>query len=177
MSNKKNNLFIAVLITIILIAIPILLDKFIIGNNWPSNISNSEWVSFLGSYLGGLFGGVLSIAGVFITIRYYKQQEIKEKEERQKFILEEIKKQHEIKYKFECLEELEAFNRKIGELYNHIEVIDMLIEEIPKDEKPLNKIDHKIWENFSEISKDINKSYNNLKSIYECKLSVFYKHK
>lgn len=160
MDKKKNNVFIAVVITIILIAITILLDKFIIGNNWPSNISNSEWVSFFESYLGGLFGGVLSIAGVFITIRYYKKQEIQEKEERQKLILEEIKKQHEIKYKFECLEELEMFNREIGELYNHIEVIDMLIEEIPKDEKPLNKIDNKIWENFGEISKDINKSYN-----------------
>ncbi len=51
-------------VAIFIILIPAFIDKFIFGNNIPSNISNEVWAGFLGSYLGG----IATLAAVFITI-------------------------------------------------------------------------------------------------------------
>ena len=48
----------------LLIAIPLLIDVFIFGNAFPSNIDNQAWAGFLGSYLGG----IATLVAVFITI-------------------------------------------------------------------------------------------------------------
>ena len=50
--------------SILIIAIPFLLDIFIFGNATPSNIENQAWAGFLGSYLGG----IATLVAVFITI-------------------------------------------------------------------------------------------------------------
>ena len=51
-------------VIIILLLVPILVDWLIFGNRFPSNITNTEWAGFLGSYLGG----VATLIAVFITI-------------------------------------------------------------------------------------------------------------
>ena len=69
-----------------IIAIPFIVDWFIIGNNFPSNISNEAWVGFLGSYIGSL----CTMAAVYITIidndkklkKQYDLQEIQDKEQK-----------------------------------------------------------------------------------------------
>lgn len=50
------------------ITFPIVMDKWIIGNSIPSNISNSDWVSFLGNYAGGILGGIFTLVALYITI-------------------------------------------------------------------------------------------------------------
>ena len=56
---KKHHIYILIGVCLILTT-PIGIDKLIIGNSFPSNISNTEWVGFLGSYIGALIGGLLN---------------------------------------------------------------------------------------------------------------------
>lgn|GEM_PF-3791213 len=70
--NKKSNIIIGLLS--IVVVTPILIDKLIIKNKIFSHISNEGWVSFLGSYIGALISGVVSLVGILWTINYYKTQ-------------------------------------------------------------------------------------------------------
>lgn len=56
------------------------MDKLIVGNDLPSNISNSEWVSFLGSYVGAILGSIASVVGIIITIEYTKKETSRDRE-------------------------------------------------------------------------------------------------
>ena len=79
MKHKKSLAIIMIVIATFGIGFPFFMDRFIIGNQIESNIGNSEWVSFLGGYIGSFLGGVLAIIGVVFTIQYYKGQEEREK--------------------------------------------------------------------------------------------------
>lgn len=78
---KKKTIFIAALISIILIVgLPLAIDWLIIGNKFPSNIENSDWVGFFGGYIGSIIGAVVSLLGIIITIRYTNEQNKKDRE-------------------------------------------------------------------------------------------------
>jgi hypothetical protein len=70
----KGWLLWSVISVFIIVGFPFFMDKFIIGSDVSSNITNSEWVSFLGSYVGSLLGGITSIVGIIITIEYTKKE-------------------------------------------------------------------------------------------------------
>lgn len=59
---------------IILVLLPLAIDWLIIGNNFPSNISNSDWVGFLGGYIGSIMGCVISLVGILWTINFTREQ-------------------------------------------------------------------------------------------------------
>jgi hypothetical protein len=59
---------------LIIIALPLVIDWYIIGNSFPSNISNSDWVGFLGGYIGAILGTALSMVGIAWTIRFTREQ-------------------------------------------------------------------------------------------------------
>ena len=59
---KKGYLILGAIL--LLAGVPLFLDFVVFGNSIPSNISNSDWAGFLGSYLGG----ISTLAAVFITI-------------------------------------------------------------------------------------------------------------
>lgn len=60
----------------IILAIPFAMDWLIIGNEFPSNISNTDWVSFLSGYIGS----IVSMLGIIITIWYTNSQNKKDRE-------------------------------------------------------------------------------------------------
>lgn len=60
--------------TIGVIILPMVIDWFIIGNRFPSNISNADWVGFLGGYIGAIMGGVISLFGILWTINFTREQ-------------------------------------------------------------------------------------------------------
>lgn len=64
----------------IIVGFPFVMDKLIVGNDLPSNISNSEWVSFLGSYVGAILGSIASVVGIIITIEYTKKETSRDRE-------------------------------------------------------------------------------------------------
>lgn len=64
---KRNYIVLGILFVVLVFGIPLVMDKCIIGNNYKSNISNSDWVSFLGSYLGAILGGLFALIAIYIT--------------------------------------------------------------------------------------------------------------
>lgn len=78
---KKKYMFLIIGISVILIfIIPFVVDWLIIGNSITSNVSNSDWVGFLGGYIGSLIGATVSLIGIVITIRYTNEQNKKDRE-------------------------------------------------------------------------------------------------
>lgn len=59
---------------ITIVSLPLVLDWLIIGNSFPSNIANSDWVSFFGGYIGAIVGAIVSLVGIVATIRFTKAQ-------------------------------------------------------------------------------------------------------
>lgn len=71
----KNRIILRIVSAIILVAgLPLFLDYCIFGNSMPSNLSNTEWASFLGSYLGAIIGAVIALIGVTATISFTSKQ-------------------------------------------------------------------------------------------------------
>ena len=67
-------ILIILLVVLFTVGLPLVLDNCIIGNSFPSNVSNSEWISFFGSYYGAILGGILSLLGIVYTIRFTREQ-------------------------------------------------------------------------------------------------------
>lgn len=72
---------------VLIIAIPFLIDVWIFGNTFPSNIDNQTWAGFFGGYLGG----IATLVAVFITI-WDNNKKIERQRELEKEQLEEQKK-------------------------------------------------------------------------------------
>lgn len=77
---KRKFAIIALIILILVIGCPLFLDIFIFGNHVPSNIDNSSWASFFGSYFGAIIGGLVSLFGIVITIYFTQDQNRKDRE-------------------------------------------------------------------------------------------------
>lgn len=65
---------------VIVIGVPLFFQYVIVGNEIPSNASNDGWISFFGSYLGGIIGGAATLMGVVYTIKRTKEESDKERE-------------------------------------------------------------------------------------------------
>lgn len=62
--NVKKHLRIVVIMLLIFLIVPYFVDLFVIGNeSIKINVKNSEFFSFLGSYLGAGFGALITILG------------------------------------------------------------------------------------------------------------------
>ena len=62
-------------VTVLFVALfPLAIDRFILGNSYPSNASNAEWMSFFGGYFGAIIGGFLSLVGIAFTIRFTREE-------------------------------------------------------------------------------------------------------
>ncbi len=76
---------------IVIILLPLILDWLIIGNHFPSNLSNNEWVTFLGSYCGGVIGGCITLFVLYKTLEDNKKSLQKTLEDNKKNLLETFK--------------------------------------------------------------------------------------
>lgn len=77
--NKWLWLWLVVGITLITL-VPLAMDWLIIGNGFPSNIDNSDWVGFFGGYIGSIIGAIVSLAGIVITIRHTSKENRRDRE-------------------------------------------------------------------------------------------------
>lgn len=71
---KVYIVILCIVIIIFLFFVPLMLDWFVFGNDIHSNLTNGEWAGFLGSYIGALIGGIVSIIGIILTIRYTQKE-------------------------------------------------------------------------------------------------------
>lgn len=81
-----------------IVAIPWLLEYLIYRNSYVSVLSNETWSGFLGSYLGGIIGGLFTLLAVYFTTKQTRliqskieQQQAQdrlnfEKKEREKYV-------------------------------------------------------------------------------------------
>lgn len=65
---------------VLIILVPLAMDWLIIGNSFPSNISNSEWVGFFGGYIGSIIGAFVSLVGIIITIKHTSSENKRDRE-------------------------------------------------------------------------------------------------
>ena len=72
--NKGKLLLCLILCGAVILLLPLLIDWLIIGNSFPSHISNSDWVGFLGSYIGTIISCIISLVGIIWTIRFTRKQ-------------------------------------------------------------------------------------------------------
>lgn len=73
--NIIKNIILIIGLMIIVILIPCILDVFVFGNNVKSNIINSEWVTFLGSYSGSVATLITLVGTVLYTNHCNRQEE------------------------------------------------------------------------------------------------------
>lgn len=72
MKKKFWTLIIGSVIAVVIL--PLIIDWLIIGNSFPSNISNTDWVGFFGGYIGALIGSIISLLGILWTINFTREQ-------------------------------------------------------------------------------------------------------
>ena len=65
-------------IILILVGIPYFFDFVIFKNNIYSPVENDAWASFFGSFFGGIFGGLMTLTGVYITIKNSEKERFDE---------------------------------------------------------------------------------------------------
>jgi len=98
---QKNSLKIALMIisiyTIIGIVLPIVFKYMIFENTAISNLSNNEWAGFLGSYVGGILGGLGTLIAVFITIRDSRNIQFENKKDTDQRILNETEERERLR--------------------------------------------------------------------------------
>lgn len=73
MDNKEKMRIILPFI-VLAICVPIIVDFFIFGNSFHSNISNESWAGFLGSFLGSIIGGGCTCWAVIKQKQYADEQ-------------------------------------------------------------------------------------------------------
>lgn len=114
------------LIFLIFLAVPYLIDFFVIGNeNVKINVKNSDFFLFLGSYLGASFGALITILGTLWlnkierTLKENKELEEKKEKEEKEFY-EKVEKTRKINLLFLNTVYLEYSNLEeiLKELYN-----------------------------------------------------------
>ena len=67
-SNPLKAIGIIVAILLVLLAgIPLILEHFVSRNSVYSVLTNGEWASFLGSYIGGVVGGAGTLIALWVT--------------------------------------------------------------------------------------------------------------
>jgi uncharacterized membrane protein len=78
----KENKFKILIVLLIVVLFPILLMIILFSLTRYISVNElklSNWVGFYGSYYGGIFGGTITLLGIFFTINYYNNKEIEEK--------------------------------------------------------------------------------------------------
>lgn len=76
--DREDKVKIVLPFVILAVFVPIIVDIFIFGNSLPSNIDNSSWAGFLGSYLGAIIGGGCTCWAVIAQKNYADKQRKKD---------------------------------------------------------------------------------------------------
>ena len=93
MLDKKKTIkmtkMIIIIYTTVGIILPFIFKYVIFESTTFSNLSNNEWAGFLGSYVGGILGGLGTLISVFITVKDSRDMQIENKKDTDKKILDD----------------------------------------------------------------------------------------
>jgi|GEM_PF-3567211 len=70
-SRKRNIAIVGIIFLVVIILIPNFINRTIFHNNNSVSAATNDgaWLSFWGSYLGGIFGGIATLIGIVYTIK------------------------------------------------------------------------------------------------------------
>lgn len=88
----KIIIWIIVLYIFVSVLIPIIFKYAIFENPALSNLSNNEWAGFLGSYVGGILGGLGTLIALYITVKNSMTVQEENKKDTDQRIEEEYKR-------------------------------------------------------------------------------------
>ena len=77
---KSKYLKYGIILLLIILVLPLFIDLCIFGNSFPSNLKNSEWAGFLGSYIGALIGSIVTLLGIGITLKFTREEATRDRE-------------------------------------------------------------------------------------------------
>ena len=162
-------IYIIIIIVVILIILPLLIEKFIVNNEFLSKASNDGWIAFLGSYIGGIIGGMGTLIAMVVTTRetrriQRKNEEYIAKREHQ----EDVKRNKPIL----MLKEMDAGTKWRSEVRFNIGIVDtysLILFEI-------KNVGLGIAKDITFKFKDIEYSYNNILANGDSivRLSIYY---
>ncbi|MBN7572799.1 hypothetical protein C1H57_23520 [Clostridium sp. 2-1] len=93
MKNKKKivntMLKIIIVYTVVGVILPFLFKYAVFESAAFSNLSNNEWAGFLGSYVGGILGGLGTLISVFVTVKESRDIQAENKSDTDKKILKD----------------------------------------------------------------------------------------
>lgn len=93
MLDKKKTIkmtkMIIIIYTTVGVILPFIFKYVIFESTTFSNLSNSEWAGFLGSYVGGILGGLGTLISVFVTVKDSRDMQIENKKDTDKKILDD----------------------------------------------------------------------------------------
>lgn len=161
--NKKNNVGRIVFIIIIVYCLlgfilPMVCKHIIFGSESFSNLTDNEWISFIGSYVSGILGGLGTLISVFITIKESRYIQAQNKEETDRAILEN-KKEREKELNEERILQLKKEKREfsddiaiyVGKYITHISKYyyatisyEVVEEDYEREKKKLEEVEGKI---------------------------------
>ena len=74
-----KNWYFRLLIIFSLLIVPLLLSWFVSKDNflWFELTTSNDWIGFLGSYVGGIIGGLFTLLGVLLTLKKQHEQDSK----------------------------------------------------------------------------------------------------
>lgn len=93
MKDKKkvvNKIMIIMAVYIVVgIVLPFIFKFLIFESTAFSNLSNNEWAGFLGSYVGGILGGLGTLISVYITVKDSRDMQAENKRDTDQKLLED----------------------------------------------------------------------------------------
>ena len=148
------------------VAIWIILECIILPSKVPSYISNSEWITFIGTYFSSVLGGTIAIVGIWWQLEQPKKEHKKRVEGYLKHIIDEnLKDKEELEKKILNLECMTSYTREYFAPQNRDEISNLF------DEFEINyfnnNIDIILSFDFGKKIIDINKKINDFNKEYK----------
>jgi len=85
MKNSKSDKWVLWIVVIVYVIIgiisPVIIKYSVFENDVFSNLSNDGWASFLGSYVGGVLGGLGTLIAMGVTISYTVKMRVQDKKD------------------------------------------------------------------------------------------------
>lgn len=142
--NVKKTIIIIILLSIFFVFLtPFVLELVVFRSNMHSALTNGEWGGFLGSYIGGTFGGIGTLLAVYVTTKETR----KVQKDTSKQIEDERKltaKKHRKLFADEIAVKIAKYIAEIGVYHYGCRALDRLEKNLESEKEVLHDIEKNI---------------------------------
>ncbi|MBB6218159.1 hypothetical protein HNQ80_004299 [Anaerosolibacter carboniphilus] len=76
---KREKFMLPMLMILLILIMPLIVNILMLFSTPLAKGNIDAWISFYGSYLGGVIGGIATIFGIYLTLKYSKEKDIDDK--------------------------------------------------------------------------------------------------